>query len=151
MPEVLSIQTTAIAAGRKNLPGEGGGRMRTFFARYVQGASTQAIGDTIYLGDLPKGARLGRGGVLSLSTGTASCTLSIGLRTKGTGTVLSATAIGAAIDAATAGQKLLNNGAYIGSGEEYVTVAPVEVYATINTAVLAPNQKIVFEIPYIQD
>ncbi len=151
MAEVLSTQVTNNAAGRKSLPGEDGGRMRTFFARYVQGAATQAISDTIYLGDLPKGARIGRGGVLSCSTGTATCTLSVGLRTKGTGTVLSATAIGAAVNAATAGEKVLNNGAYIGSGEEYVTLTAVEVYATINTAVLAANQKVVVEFPYVQD
>ena len=151
MAEVLSTQMTAVAAGRKMLPSEDGGRYRTLFARYVQGAGTQAISDTIYLGDLPKGARISRTGVLSVSTGTASCTLSIGLRTKSTGTVLSATAIAAAVAVTTAGQSAINNGAYIGSGEEYVTVAAVEVYATINTAVLAAAQKIAIELPYVQD
>ncbi len=34
-----------------------------FYARYVQGAGTQAVSDTIYLGDLPKGSlERGRGG-----------------------------------------------------------------------------------------
>jgi hypothetical protein len=151
MAEVNSIQTTNIAAGQKLLPGEDGGRYRTLFARYVQGGSTQAINDTIYLGDLPKGARISRTGLLSCSAGTASCTLSIGLRSKATKTVVSATAIASAVDAAAAGQKAINNGANLANGEEYVTTETVEVYATINTAVLAAAQKLVIELPYVQD
>lgn len=151
MAEVKSTQMTNVAAGQKMLPGEDGGRYRSLYARYVQGAATQAIADTIYLGDLPNGARISRTGVISLSTGTAACTLSIGLRTKSTGTVLSATAIASAVEATTAGQKAINNGAYIGSGEEYVTVSAVEVYATIAGAVVAVGQKIAVEIPYVQD
>lgn len=151
MPEVNSTQMAAVAANRKLLPGEEAGRYRTLYARYVQGAATQAIADTIYLGDLPRGARISREGIMSLSTGTASCTLSIGLRTKATGAVIAAAGIASAVDAATAGQKAINNGTLIANGAEYVTLAPVEVYATINTAVLAANQQIAVEIPYVQD
>lgn len=151
MAEVKSTQMTNVAAGQKMLPGEDGGRYRTLYARYVQGAATQPIADTIYLGDLPKGARISRTGVVSLSTGTASCTLNVGLRKKASGTVLSATAIASGIEATTAGQKACNSGAYIGSGEEYVTTEVCEVYATIAGAVVAISQKIVFEIPYVQD
>lgn len=150
MAEVKSTQMTAVAAGSKLLPGEDGGRKRQFYARYVQGAATQAISDTIYLGDLPKGARINKDWLVNLSTGTASCTLHIGLRAKD-GTVIDADGIAVSLEAATAGYKMANTGALLTTGAEYVTTEAVEVYATINVAVLAANQKITVEGSYVQD
>lgn len=151
MAEVKSTQTTAIAAGYKVLPSADGGRKRMFYARYAAPASTQAISDTIYLGDLPKGARIGKDWVLNCSAGTATSTLHIGLRTKSTGTVIAASGIAASVDVAAAGYKDANTGTLIAAGEEYVTLAEVEVYATINVAVLAASQKITVEGTYVQD
>ncbi len=85
MAEVRSTQMTSVTAGAKLLPSADGGRKRLFFARYVQGGSTQAINDTIYLGDLPKGARICKDWLVNCSAGTASSTMDIGLRTKGVG------------------------------------------------------------------
>lgn len=151
MAEVKSTQTTAVAAGQKLLPNSDGGRERLFYARYVQGASTQAISDTIYLGDLPKGARIMKDWVLNCSAGTASSTLHIGLRSKATGTVINASGIASSVDIAAAGYKSANTGALLAAGEEYVTTEALEVYATINVAVLAANQKITIEGSYVQD
>lgn len=151
MAEVKSTQTTAVAAGQKLLPSADGGRKRLFFAEYVQGASTQAINDTIYLGDLPKGARICKDWLVNCSAGTASSTLHIGLRKKADGTVISATGIAASVDIAAAGYKDANTGALLAAGLQYVTTEAVEVYATINVAVLAANQKLTVEGSYVQD
>jgi hypothetical protein len=151
MAEVKSTQTTAIANGYKNLPSADGGRKRLFYARYVQGAGTQAISDTIYLGDLPKGARICKDWLLNCSTGTANCTLHVGLRAKDDGTVIDADGIAVSVEAATAGYKDVNTGALIKDGAEYVTTEAVEVYATINVAVLAAAQAITLEGSYVQD
>jgi len=151
MAEVKSTQTTAVAAGQKLLPSSDGGRKRLFFAEYVQGAATQAISDTIYLGDLPKGARICKDWLVNLTTGTASCALDIGFRSKATGSVIDADGIAASVEAATAGYKDANTGSSLTGGLQYVTTEAVEVYATIKTAVLAANQKITVEGSYVQD
>jgi hypothetical protein len=151
MAEVKSTQTTAIAAGYKVLPSADGGRRRVFFAEYLNGASTLAIADTIYLGDLPKGARICKDWVVSFSTGTASCTLDVGFRKKSDGTVIDVDGIAALVAVTTAGQSGLNNGSSLTAGLSYVTTEVVEVYATVRAAVLAANQKLIFEGSYVQD
>jgi hypothetical protein len=151
MAEVKSTQTTAIAAGYKVLPSADGGRQRNFFAEYLAPASTQAVSDTIYLGDLPKGARINHDWLVNCSTGTASCTLDIGFRSKATGTVIDVDGIAALISVATAGSVLANNGSSLTGGLSYVTTEAVEVYATIRAAVLAASQKLIVEGSYVQD
>jgi hypothetical protein len=151
MPEVRSTQTTAVAAGSKLLPSAEGGTRRIFFAEYVQGAATQAVSDTIYLGDLPKGSRICKDWVVSFSTGTASCTLDVGFRNKATQAVIDVDGIAAAVAVTTAGQSALNNGSSLNAGLTYITTDVVEVYATIRTAVLAANQRLVIEGTYVQD
>lgn len=151
MAEVKSTQTTAIAAGYKVLPSADGGRRRLFYAEYINGASTLATSDTIYLGDLPKGARICHDWVVNFSTGTASCTLDIGLRSKATGTVIDADGIADGVAVTTAAQTALNNGVLLTSGVSYVTTEVVEVYATVLVAVLAANQKLIIEGSYVQD
>jgi len=155
MAEVRSTQMASVAAGAKLLPSADGGRKRLFFARYVQGASTQAINDTIYLGDLPKGARICKDWLVNCGTGTASSTMDIGLRQKasplGDGSVIDADGIATAINTAAAGYKDAVNGALLAAGAEYVTTGVVEVYATITGAVLAANQPLTVEGSYVQD
>lgn len=151
MAEVKSTQTTAVAAGSKLLPSVDGGRRRQFFAEYLAPASTQAVSDTIYLGDLPKGARINHDWIGNVSTGTASCTLDLGFRSKATGTVIDVDGIGAAVAVTTAGAVAFNNGSSLTAGLSYVTTEVVEVYATIRTAVLAASQKLIFEGSYVQD
>lgn len=151
MAEVKSTQMTSVAAGQKLLPSADGGRKRLFYARYVQGASTQAINDTIYLGDLPKGARICKDWLVNCGTGTASSTLDIGLRKKSDGTVIDADGIAASVNTAAAGYKDANTGALIAAGEEYVTTEAVEVYGTVTGAVFAASQKLTVEGSYVQD
>jgi len=151
MAEVKSTQTTAVAAGQKLLPSSDGGRKRLFFAEYLQGAGTQPISDTIYLGDLPKGARICKDWLLNCSAGTATGTLHIGLRKKSDQTVVAASGIAASVDVAAAGYKDANTGSLLAAGLQYVTAEALEVYATINVAVLAASQKITIEGSYVQD
>ena len=151
MAEVKSTQMTSVAAGSKLLPSADGGRQRLFYAEYLAPASTQAISDTIYLGDLPKGARIGHDWICNFSTGTASCTLDVGYRSKATGTVIDVDGIAALAAVTTAGQVALNTGSGLAAGLSYVTTEAVEVYATIRAAVLAASQKLVFEGSYVQD
>lgn len=151
MAEVKSTQTTSVAAGSKLLPSADGGRKRVFFAEYLAPASTQAVSDTIYLGDLPKGARILHDWVCNFSTGTAACTLDVGYRSKATGTVIDVDGIAALAAVTTAGQVDLNTGSGLAAGLTYVTTEAVEVYATIRAAVLAASQKLVFEGSYVQD
>lgn len=151
MAEVKSTQMTSVAAGSKLLPSADGGRQRLFYAEYLAPASTQAISDTIYLGDLPKGARIGHDWICNFSTGTASCTLDVGYRSKATGTVIDVDGIAALAAVTTAGQVALNTGSGLVEGLSYVTTEAVEVYATIRAAVLAASQKLIFEGSYVQD
>lgn len=151
MAEVKSTQMTSVAAGSKLLPSADGGRLRLFFAEYLAPASTQAVSDTIYLGDLPKGARISHDWICNFSTGTASCTLDVGFRSKATGTVIDVDGIAALAAVTTAGQVDLNTGSSLAAGLSYVTTEVVEVYATIRAAVLAASQKLIFEGSYVQD
>jgi hypothetical protein len=151
MAEVKSTQTTTIGNGYKVVPSADHGRRRIFFAEYLAPASTQAVSDTIYLGDLPKGARICKDWVVSFSTGTASCTIDVGFRSKATGTVIDVDGIAAAVAVTTAGQSGLNNGSSLTAGLSYVTTEAVEVYATIRTAVLAASQKLIIEGSFVQD
>lgn len=151
MAEVKSTQTTAIAAGYKVLPSADGGRKRLFYARFVNGASTLATNDTIYLGDLPKGARICKDWIVNCAAGTASSTLDIGLRAADDGTVIDADGIAASVNTAAAGYKDANTGALIAAGAEYVTTEAVQVYATVTGAVFAASQAITIEGSYVQD
>ena len=151
MAEVKSTQMTSVAAGYKLLPSADGGRERLFFSEYLAPASTQAVSDTIYLGDVPKGARICHDWVVNFSTGTASCTIDVGFRSKATGTVIDVDGIAAAVAVTTAGQSALVNGSSLAAGLTYTTTEVVEVYATIRTAVLAASQKLIVEGSYVQD
>jgi hypothetical protein len=151
MAEVKSTEMTSVAAGAKLLPYQDGGRVRAFYAGYTNGASTLATNDTIYLGDLPKGARIRKDWLVNCGTGTASSTMDIGVRSKATRTAIDADGIGAAINTAAAGYKDANNGALIAAGAEYVTTEAVEVYATVTGAVLAANQVLTVDGSYVQD
>lgn len=152
MAEVKSTETTAVAAGTKLLPYQDGGRLRTFYAGYTNGASTLATNDTIYLGDLPKGARICKDWLVNCAAGTASSTLDIGIRSKATGTAIDADGIAASVNTAAAGYKDANTGALLAAGvAAYVTTEVVEVYATVTGAVFAANQAITIEGSYVQD
>lgn len=155
MAEVLSTQQTNIGNGAKALGVEDSARVRRFLREYVAPASSPPqIGDTIYWGTLPRGARILRTnpGVISCAAGTASSTINVGLRTTKDKTVVSATQIAAATDVAAAGQKPLIGGAAYANG---VAEAPLteecDVYSTVAGAAIAASQRIMLEVLYVLD
>lgn len=151
MPEINTTQGANLVARKKVLPHESHGRKRMLCSKMPAVYAQAAINDTILLGRIPVGSRILGDGLVSCAAGTAACTLDIGLRETATGTVLSATGLATGLDLAAAGIKNVNTGAYIAAGAEYVTVKECDVYATVKGAVLAANQALKFEIPYVTD
>jgi hypothetical protein len=151
MAETNSTQAAKLIANSKLLPHESHGRVRVLASKMPAAFAQAAIADTLFIGRIPAGSRLLGGGIVSCGAGTALCTISIGLRETATGTVVSATALATGLDIAAAGIKSVNTGAYVAAGAEYVTVKECDVYATIAGAVLAANQVLKFEIPYVTD
>lgn len=151
MAEVNTTQGAKLVAGTKLSPNESHGRVRILASKLPAVVAEQAINNTIFIGRLPVGSRILSTGVVSCGAGTATGVIHIGLRKTKDGTVIDADGLGASINVADAGQKAINNGALIASGAEYVTTEEVDVYATVITAVLAANQVMKFEIPYVCD
>ena len=151
MAEINTTQGAKIIARTKLLPQESFGRKRTLCVKMPTTYASASIADTIFLGRIPAGSRILGTGIVSCAAGTASSTLSIGLRETRTGTVLSATGLATGLDIAAAGVKAINTGAYIAAGAEYVTLVETDVYATIAGAALAANQSLKFEIHYVND
>jgi hypothetical protein len=77
--------------------------------------------------------------------------MSVGLRNRQTGVVLSATAISSAIAITTATTTSVDagNGGYIAAGVNQVVSDDAEVYLTATGAVLAANQLVRVEVDYI--
>lgn len=151
MAEINSTQGAKIIARTKLLPHESFGRKRVMCAKMPTTYAQGAIADTVFFGRIPAGSRILGTGILSCAAGTASSTMSIGLRNSATGVVRSASSIATAVDIAAAGVKVLNTGADIAAGAEFVTDAEYDVYGTIAGAVLAANQSLKVEIHYVND
>lgn len=151
MAETNTTQAAKLVANQKLAPHESHGRVRTLSTKMPAAYAQLAINDTIFLGRVPVNARFLLGSRLGTAAGNAGCTLDIGLRKSKDGTVINAAGIATGIDVAAAGNKDANNGALIANGAEYVTTEEVEVYATVKGAVLAANQVLKFEIPYVVD
>lgn len=153
MAEINSQQVAKLLAGTKLLPNERGGRVRLLYAKAPVTYSAPAINDTLFLGRVPVNSRfLATMGGVSCAAGTASGTVSIGLRSTKTGSVIAAGALAVGVDIAAAGQKALIGGTLLANGADgYVTTEEVDVYATFTGAVGTANQAIKFEIPYVTD
>ncbi len=77
--------------------------------------------------------------------------LDIGIRNANTGEVIDADGITDGADVSAAGKIAADTGLLVAAAADYVTPVDVEVYATVLGAVLAANQQIRFEIPYVTD
>lgn len=151
MAEVNTTQGAKIIANSKLVPHESHGRVRVLASKMPTTYASAPIADTIFIGRVKTGTRFLAGGNVSCGTGTASSTVSIGLRSTRTGVIISATGLATGLDIATAGVKAVNTGAYIAAGAEFVTTEECDVYATIAGAALAANQALKFELLYVQD
>lgn len=151
MAETNTTQGAKLIARTKLPPHESFGRKRTLCSKMPATYASIPIADTIFIGRIPAGSRILGTGIVSCAAGTASSTITIGLRETATQTVLSATGFCTALDVAAAGVKNVNTGAYIAAGAEYVTLVETDVYATVAGAAIAANQSLKFELHYVND
>lgn len=149
MAEVVSKQAAKIAAGTKLTGADYG------FARTVVFTSpdtvTWADGDTLGSGiRLPIGTRVLCGGFASHADMGASIVLNVGLRNFSTGVAVDADGIAASVDVATAAARsVLNSGALVADGVEYVTTVETEIYATLSGGTPTANAQIRIEVPVL--
>lgn len=127
---------------------DGGNSEKTLFATTPTTYAAQAINELFDLGVIPAGSRILPFGKLECAAGAASSTLSIGLRSAATGTVISATQIASAVNLTAAGVKDINNGAAF-AGAGYVTTEDVIVYGTFTGATNTANQAISLYLPFV--
>lgn len=150
MAELDTVTRTKIAqkAGVKVSQGSFN-RDRTLFID-TPAAWSAANGDTFGTGIvIPAGSRF-RGSVrLSTALGTASTTLSLGIRDAGTKVAIDATALVAAASIATAQEQDLSTGTKLTAGQFYVTPVDVEIYGTFGGATPLANQAIRAEVTFV--
>ena len=149
MAEVLGRVPTEIAANRKVLF-DSQGAVSVAVCEMPATHSGAAVADAIGFGViLKKGSRLLSGPTLSFSTGTASCTLNLGLRDPVTKVAIDATALAAATAITTAATAQINTGTKVTAGQRYVLTQDAELYSTVAGAAVAANQAIRWEVSYI--
>lgn len=119
-----------------------GGRCRWLIATYLQGAADGTIGDRIFIGKLPKGARRVPGGMCFFAAGNTNATLKVGI-------VGSDAAYAPATAIAAAGSVGLDT--CFASGAESVMTDETDLIATNAVAAIKAGQKITFHIPYTHD
>lgn len=152
MAEFNSVQGQKVVDGKKVMPFDSHGRQRVLIATLPTTHAAYAVNDTIFLGRVPVNSRFLLGGVVGVGgAGTASSTLDIGIRRTDTKEVIDADGIAAALAASAAGKISADTGALVAGAADYVTPTEVDVYATVTGAVLAANQQLKFQIPYVTD
>lgn len=152
MAEVNSVQAQKYLDGKKLLPAESHGRQRVLVATLPATHAAYAVNDTILLGRVPVNSRFLTGAIVSVGgAGTASSTLDIGTRVTKTGGVVDADGIAVGVDISAAGKIAADTGALIAAAADSITASDVDVYATVKGAVLAANQQLRIEIPYVTD
>jgi len=148
MAEILGRAATEIAAGRKVLFDTQG--RQSVAVCEMPTTWTAAASDTVATGVvIPKGARLLADVVASFGTGTASQTLSVGIRNNLTKVAVDATAIINALAITTAATAAVSTGTKLITGQRYVLAEDCEVYFTFSAHTPTANQAIRIEIPYL--
>lgn len=149
MAEVLGRLPTEAAANRKVFQDTQAREFKAICELPLTHAA-YSIADTIGFGIvLKKGARLTSPVTISNSAGTASCTLAIGLRDPVTKVAIDATAIAAATAITAAASAQVNTGTKLTAGQRYVLTQDAEIYGTVAGAVLAVDQAVRVEVPYM--
>lgn len=151
MAEFNSVQHTAIAAGSKVLPSVHGKKRTLVFGTPTTAAWAQ--NDTFRSGSkhfIPKGSRLCPSSYISNSAFGASVTMDVGLRAlDASGTEIDLDGIAVGVDIAAAGRSVLNSGALVKDGVDYVTTQDAEVVVTFKSANPTDNAQAVFYIDFI--
>lgn len=129
-------------------PADNGNSDKVLYANTPATYAAQAVNEVFDLGFIPAGSRLIPTAKVECAAGAGSSTLSIGLRSAATGTVVSATQIASAVNINAAGVKDANNGAAFAGGG-YVTTEDVIAYATFTGATNTANQAISIYLPFV--
>lgn len=127
---------------------DGGTSEKTMVGSTPAAYAAQAVNELFDLFIIPAGSRILPFGQVECAAGAASSTLSIGLRTRAAGTVISATAIASAVNLTAAGVKLANNGS-IFAGGGYIATEDLIAYATFTGAINTANQAITVYQPLL--
>lgn len=151
MAEVVSKQAAYVAANTKyQRPKMGIGDPKVIVITSPD-TVTWANGDTLASPHvIPKGSRILANGYASFADMGTSITLDVGLRKVSDGTAVDADGIAAAVDVATAAARsILNNGALVKDGVEYVTTVDTYLYATLAGGTPTANAQIRIEVPFL--
>lgn len=147
MAEILARAATEFAAGRKVLS-DTMSRGSVCVAE-MPTTWTAAASDTVATGIvIPKGARILAPVTVSNGTGTASQTLSVGLRNNLTKVAIDATGIVNAAAITTAACLQFNTGTMLTAGQRTVLAEDAEVYFTFSAHTPTANQAIRVEFVY---
>lgn len=151
MAELLTVTRTQVAqtAGTK-APAASFNRMRVAVietpAVYAAPAQNDTAGTSIVL---PQGSRLLLPVTVSNAAGTASSTLSVGLRDARTKVAVDATAVVNAVAITSAATAQVNTGTKTINGQTYLLPQDCELYLTFGGAAGAANQAIRVEVPFV--
>jgi hypothetical protein len=147
----MAIQSTQFAGLSsvppvKTRPQDGGNGIELFVATTPAAYAAQAVNEVFDLFVVPAGTRILPTGVVECAAGAASSTLSIGVRNRATGVVVSATQLASGINLTAAGVKDINNGVGFGGGG-YITTDESVVFGTFTGATNTANQAITVYLP----
>lgn len=140
----MAIQSTQYAGLTavprvKPSPVDAGNNVKAFIANTPATYAAQAVGELWDMFVIPAGSRILPFGTLENAANAASTTLSIGLRSLATGTVVSATQLLAATSIASAARTSINSGAAFTAGTGYVCPEDMIVYGTFGGATTNAN------------
>ncbi|MFT3720412.1 hypothetical protein [Pseudorhodoferax sp.] len=148
MAEINARGAAEIAAGRKVLF-DSDGKSGTAVVE-MPAVHAAANGDTAGSGIvLPKGTRFLCPVTVSCAAGTASATLSVGLRNPRTKAAIDAAALVSAASISAAATAQVNTGTKLIGGQRYVLDQDAEIYLTFGGATPPANQAVRVEVGYI--
>ncbi len=129
-------------------PQDSGNGDRVFVGSTPATYAAQAVNEIFDLFVIPAGTRVIPFTRVECAAGAASSTLSIGLRSLATGTVISATSIASGVNLTAAGVKEANNGAAFAGGG-FIATEDLVVYGTFTGATNTANQQITVYMPCV--
>lgn len=151
MAELTTVVRSEVdyQAGRKAHPTELN-RQRTAIIDMAATYAAPAQNDTAATHlVIPAGSRIKAPVTVSNAAGTASSTLSVGLRDALTKAVVDATAVVNAVAITTAATAQVNTGTKLINGQFYTLPSDCELYLTFSGAAGAANQAIRIEVDWI--
>lgn len=150
MAEVNVTRTRLSQVAGTKAPAASHNRMRVAVIETPATYAAPALNDTAGTDlILAKGSRLLLPVTVSNAAGTASSTLSVGLRNPITKVAIDATAVVNAVAIAAAATAQVNTGTKTITGQTYLLLEDAELYLTFGGAAGAANQAIRVEVPYV--